>query len=820
MNIPQLSLENVPPVKAALLDMDTEESKEIVHLLKTAPLAWLLESLIKKTQNHADEKKRNAFFNVGKKAIDRFEMPENLYLQICGYLEEGRIEDALNYLCTVKEKDYLLLLNILTFISEILLDTEHNKTGLSALKLSNAFTVEKGLPTNEAITNFYLGRYLFLLNTFDEAEVYLRKSWSHFKGVSQEIEYEICFFLSLMLSLKIRAEPGSVMPEDLETILDTAGNKARAGIYLSYAYNESIKNNVKRAEEYLNKILGLGISEESLPSEYFKILSRIERYKGQLSKSDLSLDKRRRYHTDKEFVFSKEYLKEQFYYHIEAGNLDKASSILEKNHDTKSSWGNHQLGILQVHLGKYMEARIYFKKSIEIDDDAAIVAQSLGMLGIVGESAHERRSSLHRAIGQFRNLDMKLNHAISLSHLGIFEAGEAIQKKEIGVPLPLVHQFTEARNYFIKACEIADELGDSSLIVDCHQNLARLEFNRENFSLALDYCKKVIAHFEIVYLSFISKQKSDEYFEKYRLFFDFSISCALYANEPEQLFFLTEQIKGRRLLRDKKSVYTKKESQDQPEDDKLYKIRTKFRKGQALTYSEKDELLSTESRLINEWQSRTEAPDRSIDYSQPLTHTEVISTVYGEGTASIPTSNGTNKGIRKETTEFQGGGKIQCNQCSILNKIGSTYCSSCGHRLPKSAQINFDLFTGGEKEIKFAYAESLYNEAIQAFHSFDFEQTERLLKTAIEHAGHPDYFFFYGLCRLTFGDPESAIRAFTHILDLQYKEKYPFWPLPIKPTAFYQMLESLKQDHSLGDEIFYKLLKEYTDFYKQDEHEG
>ncbi len=820
MNIPQLSLKDIPPVKTILPDLDTDESKEIVHLLKTTPLAWLLESIIKKIQNHTDEKKRNALFNIGKKAIARFAMPEDLYLQICGHLEEGRIEDGLNYLCAKKEKDLLLILNILTFISEILLDTEHHKIGFSALQLSNAFTVEKGLPTNEAITNFYLGRYLFLLNTFGEAEVCLRKSWSYFKGASKEIEYEICFFLSLMFSLKIRTEPDAKLPGDLETILDIAGDTARAVIFLSYAYNESSKNNVKNAEKYLNKIARLGIPEESLPSEYFKILSRVERYKGQLSKSDLLLDKRRRYHKDKEFVFSEEYLKEQFYYHIEAGNLDKASAILEKKHDTESSWGNHQLGILQVHLEKYREARAYFKKSIEIGDNEAIVAQSLGMLGIVGEPAHERRSSLHQAIGQFRNLDMKLNHAISLSHLGILEAGEAIQKKEIGVPLPLIHQFTEARNYFLKACEIADELGDSSLVVDCHQNLARLEFNRENFSLALDYCKKVIAHFEVVYLSFISKEKSDEYFEKYRQFLDFSISCALYANEPELLFFFTEQVKGRRLLRDKKSVYAKKEDQEQPENDNLSKIRTKFRKGQTLTYSEKDELLNTESRLINEWQSRTKTPGRSIDYSQPLTHAEVISTVYGESSASLPTNNGANKGTRKETTEFQGGGKIPCNQCSILNKIGSTYCSSCGHRLPKSAQINFDLFTRGEKEIKFAYAESLYNEAVQVFHSFDFEQAERLLKTAIEHAEHPDYFFFYGLCRLTFGDPESTIRAFNYILELQYKEKYPFWPLPVRPSVFYRTLESLKQDHALGDEIFYKLLKEYTGFYEQNEHES
>jgi tetratricopeptide (TPR) repeat protein len=164
--------------------------------------------------------------------------------------------------------------------------------------------------------------------------------------------------------------------------------------------------------------------------------------------------------------------------------------------------------------------------------------------------------------------------------------------------------------------------------------------------------------------------------------------------------------------------------------------------------------------------------------------------------------------------ELSGGGMFQCPTCFVYNRLTSTFCSACETLLPKAGSINTNLWMGtaNEDELKEAFADNRYNHGMELFHEGRIRDAEALFEEAMEHAKHPDYAFFHGLCRLAQDDPQGALKNFEDVLSQQYAGKYPFWPLPISPTDFKRCLGMLQQNSRVAEEILVCFIKGYADY--------
>jgi hypothetical protein len=99
--------------------------------------------------------------------------------------------------------------------------------------------------------------------------------------------------------------------------------------------------------------------------------------------------------------------------------------------------------------------------------------------------------------------------------------------------------------------------------------------------------------------------------------------------------------------------------------------------------------------------------------------------------------------------------------------------------------IDFDVAFGeGTAEDKNRLlADHLYNRAIEDYSANRFDSAEALLVRAMELRAHPDYDYFYGLCRLMNDDLENGLRALRRVRDQQFARQHPFWPVPVSPRA-------------------------------------
>lgn len=174
----------------------------------------------------------------------------------------------------------------------------------------------------------------------------------------------------------------------------------------------------------------------------------------------------------------------------------------------------------------------------------------------------------------------------------------------------------------------------------------------------------------------------------------------------------------------------------------------------------------------------------------------------------------------KERFRFDTGSRIACPVCHIDNFIGSTYCSICEARLPRSVSINLDVLIDpeslSEAEKRQVLAEGLYNDALKTFDKRDFVGARELFQQAIQLQDHPDYRFFMGWCDLAIEEPEKALLEFEAVFNLQDGYRYPFYPLPISPSDFREALEMLRQDLSVtgGFQTLHFLATKFAEHYR------
>ncbi|HEV7475423.1 MAG TPA: hypothetical protein VGN90_15325, partial [Pyrinomonadaceae bacterium] len=439
-------------------------------------------------------------------------------------------------------------------------------------------------------------------------------------------------------------------------------------------------------------------------------------------------------------------------------------------------------------------------------------------------NALEARRIFHEAIGLYVKLDRKLDHAISLSHLATVEFVDALRQKEGGWPKVVLSQFRRADNLLQHAQEITESLGAFSFLLDLIMNRAHFEMKRERYNVALRYFNKAASSLEMTYLSMTDRRSANLFLSTCTPFYSVAISCALASgNESEALFF-SERSKARRFLRDAaENTYEghvdSTHSLFAKERDLLATIqplRSRLIQQRSLSLQERESLYNAESQLRDLWQTMRQTPEVSNELSkrvhQPVEVSLLRQLVFGE--APVDGKDDKAPVSDEAEEELPGGGVMQCERCFVYNRISSTFCSACCLLLPKSVSVNMNLWTGqaSEDELKQAFADNQYNEGSRLFHEGKIAEAEAFFEKAMEYATHPDYSFFYGLCRLGAGDSAAALRSFDDVSEQQFSFKYPFWPLPVSPDDFSDCLTKLRSNPNAAVETLGCLMNAYVDY--------
>jgi tetratricopeptide (TPR) repeat protein len=771
--------------------IDSETWLRIRPFLPRLPLLHLLilllDELGKSRTVEDDSMSRDALLELGLMAIAKHEYSRNLYATLVTALEGKSASDLLE---SIPATDGLLALQMLAFTAEALGETESKDLAIRCFELQLTLSDILGLTGNKAITHHQLGIFLLRQGDVSSAESAFKNAANGFLQNAPDLFRRTNALRVLIYCIRLRYQPDAILPDDLAQFLQTDSVSA-AQVNLARAKSAIDKDDLKRGENLLLQAKSLCGDKESLRYELLMLEARLMRRKGRPEKADFL---RREATSLVPYEQHSDELKwETFYFARDNKQFDRAKLLLANLRDNDPKKHAYQRALIAFEEGDSERARSLFQECLLNADDDLPLANCYGMLALIGESRIQSQEYLHKAIGLYVKTDQKLDHAICLSHLAILKVMEGLEWQERGMPQIAISQFPRAAGYFAKAFEIAESLGIDAFCVELSIKRGHLEVARRRYKVAYNQFDKARIHLELIYLRSASPELLPRYANKYTSCCLAAVDAALRAQDVNLAFVAAERVKARRMLRDVSESWLAAAMRDSEgstaaEDlilNVIRPIRTKILEQRPLSLAERRQLSEAEDALrrLSPEVGTIEVGAEKIEYiNEPLALHSIRNIVFGaeRGEKQFELKPPPDQAEQ----ELPGGGTITCADCGVLNQIGSSFCSACEGLLPKLVSVNLDVLMGNatEEELKVAFAEYLYNHAIQEFADGDFQGAEKLLGQAIEHHSNPDYFFFHGMCRLVADDAERALRDFSQVKELQFAGKYPFWPLPVSPS--------------------------------------
>jgi tetratricopeptide (TPR) repeat protein len=748
-------------------------------------------------------------------AIGKHEHTRNLYRILASALRANDDERASETLRSITAVDGLLALEMLAFMAERLGETGGKEQAIRCFELQMLLTDITGLTRNKAITQHQLGLFLLRQNDISSAEDAFKQAAVGFRQTAPDLFKITNALRAQIYSIQLLSNPEAKLPSDLSGFLKTDSLSA-ARVALAHAELALGKSNMKGAEEFLLQAKSLCGDRESLRNELLLLEARLMRRKGQLEKADYL---RREAASLIPYQQQSDEIKwEAFYFARDSGQYDRAKRLLADLRDGNPIKHTYQRASIALKEKDSETARSLFLECLQSADDDLLLANCYGMLALVAETYAQSLAYLYRAIGLYVKLGQTLDHAICLRDLAIIEMEEGLEWQKRGVPQIAISQFPRAAGHLSKALEMAESLGADDFCVELQINQGRLEVARGRYMIAYNNFEKARVHLELIYLRIANPELFTRYANRYTSCCIAAVAAALRAENVVLAFAASERAKARRMLRDISESWLAVAMADSGGSsvaeelvlNAILPIRKKILEQRPLSAGERRELDEAEDslrRLAPEL-ATVEVMGKNLEYiNEPLGLDRVRRIVFEDelkgGGSELVQPGALNQSVPQE---LPGGGIIECKKCGVPNKIGASFCSACEGILPRSASAN--LLTGGssEEEAKVAFAEHLYNNAIQRFADADFRGAEELFVRAMEYHSHPDYYFFHGMCRLAGGDPEEALRDFYRIKELQFAGKYPFWPLPVSPSELATNVQALEKGDTSPEQVFKDLI--------------
>jgi len=814
-----LDLSQLPSLEVLLAALDPDMEGTVRLLLPRTPLLHLLADLDNLADEKSDRPQRQTLQSLARLAIARHDYTHRLFTRLTGAVARTSVEEGLSDLTDLPAGDARLALQMLGFASQLLDDAKLHDKAAFTFQIALGLTDQFDLPRNRAVVLNQLGFYEEKRGRLHAAEVALKEASDLFARSAPALLRENARLRVRIFLRRLLYEDSPPAPDDFDALL--ASDPGLPQIVLPVLARRALdRDDFAGAEEYLRQLRASLDPAMPLRSAILLVEAKLARRLEQFETAQILLTQAA---AAKDAGDQRgELLLEKFYFARDFGTWDEARSVLaELQQSNPSVRLLYQDALVRWQAGEVQEAEKLFLECLDRTTDDTIRANCLGMLGQCSQSLADSMRYFYSAIGLYLKLDRKLDHAISLSHLANIEFMHARHRKETGVPMLAISEFSRADRLLQAAQEIGQRVGALPFVVSTIENRANLEWSRGRHRVALGYFDVAAHQIELSYLSLSDRRQAESFFTRNAELFDQAILCAAEIEKARDVLRFSERSKARRLLRDAaemavgdgavpdmyKSLFAimppgALKDDALPEAEKLLvtvvqPLRTRLLQGRPMSTAERRALHDAEARLAT---IRTGAVDGG-----PLGWEDIRPRIFG--LSAPPVTPEQNEDIR----ELPGAGTIICRHCLVYNQIGSSFCSACETPQPKSASINLDLAFGNatEQQEKAALADYLYNGSVRMFHDGKITEAEDLIDQAMRLSTHPDYSFFHGLYGLAAAHAADALVDFEKVKSLQYAEKYPFWPLPVSPSDLDRAILALRTDTTHTEEILEDLLGAY-----------
>ena len=804
-----VGLSNLPSSEEIFRQFDTDTKNILRPLLSRLPLVGLLREIMNLAEAAARDKRHHrSLLDLARLAVAKHDYTRQLYSSVVEAVMTPSLDEAAALLHDLPPIDARLTMEMMALVAELLAVVESYERGVYAFQVAKLVADHFGLISNRGVVFHQLGMYQLRCGHFAEAEASLKSAADIFSRIAPDLERQTNFVRANIYKITLRFEADPLPPADLESII-AADPKSRDVISLGRVHKAIERDDFAKAERICQELRNNHPEEELWPLELLLVEARLARRKGQFEAAHIWL-RRASAHEDAESLRD-EISWQKFYLVRDLGQEDESRALLQELEEgAEPIRVDYQKALLARDVGENEKAEELFRRCLSRTDDDRMRADCLGMLALVASTPPEANRCLHEAIGLYVKLDRQLDHALSLSHLASKELAEGMAWKSAGAPMFALSQFTRSDNLLVRAQAIAELLGADSFLLSLIMHRARLEMERERYNVALRHFERAASLLELTYLSMTDRQRADLFIKSNSEFYLLAITCALQAERPDKALLFSERSKARRFLRDTAEAMNLPNVASThglfDEERKLLStiqpLRRRVTQRRPISPDEQTALYQAEQQLRELWRRMRQVAELTGELSkrvhQPVEVPVLRQLVFGEQIAA-PGEFETSviESVDEEVQELPGGGVMQCPKCFVYNRISSTFCSACEALLPKS--VVFNLYPTSEEELRSTFAENLYNRGATLFHEREIEKAEPMFKQAMEYGSHPDYSFFFGLCRLFRGDSTSALNSFQDVLHQQFSFKYPFWPLPASPSDFQQCLRLLKQDQTKAE---------------------
>ncbi len=731
-----------------------------------------------------------------------------------------------------------LLMEMLAFYAESCLEQAQTEQAKRLMRFSIWAAEGTKDPLTLAISQYQFGMVLLKLNELTAAVDLFEKSLPSFEAHYPRFTPSITSLLAFTcfnMGAMSRARPYFLK-------LVAGGEvKNRGTIYRHLAEIEYWLGNLSSAENYANQAeANLSQGADDFPMLWM-IRARIERRMGNYDNAEIAVSKAlAEYEKRGNGTGRAEALNLQALIRGSEGRRQEISPLLlqaqsalgASENATKVSTLINQ-GMEALQRDDDVAAESAFRTALDLatrlQDDFGR-ALCLGNLGATFLKAPREDPTpyLLQALRLFTQLNSHTERIEVLYNLGYREAMLGVGLQRQGLPEAVLSPLRRAREYFEQGIQSAEEFGQGELLVQGYVKLAAVYSLLDWQEEALQTCIQAADRIEHIRLALIQDEAGATFVDEFEGLYAKAVWLAYALGRPALALWLSERLRSRHLV---KNLARTELAATVPANDSRQLIEQEHVKleqlhalyGQLQQTHQANEILAIKEKILpleteieslyTQWSQIPELREYiAIRRGQPLQFSELLLLLPGYD-PSQPVAPIEPVKPTSEHFVFEGGARVICPNCQNDNFIGSTFCSICDARLPRSASVTLDA--QDESDTKRADADALYNRGLKMLFKAKIQRAAKLFEQGIQLADHPDYHYFLGWCYLGLQQVAQATGEFKKIETLKFQYRYPFYPLPISPQDLHSAIRSLQQDSSPenGQHVLRFLIEKYNEFY-------
>jgi tetratricopeptide (TPR) repeat protein len=785
-----LQIVNLPVARDVVAALPEPIQSEIRRELPQKPLLELLTFLLSLAQT-PDTGVRAGLMLLGKIAIARHSYTSGLYDKLLRALfSPGESPESL--LSFVLPLDANLATEILSIMSRLAADSNALDPATRSLELGVDLARRERLPLALPLLLYRLANlYVSELKKPESADELLAEVAELTHGKEPELENSASLIRAALIARGTRKWE---FPPPLQSFLDEHPDTALS-VAIGQAKEAVSQNNLPLHEQWCLQAHQIRSSNPKLLVELNRLDSILARRKGDWELADLRF---RQHAALLEDTGGETDLWDRFYLERDLGDTETARMLLNQIARRTGESDSVQLlyhrGLLAFNEDRDEEAARLFHECLAKSPDINKRASCHGMLGMIPASRNEMVQHLFEAHRLFNRAGATVDTMIVLTHMALLEITQGKILLSEQWPLFGVSPFSRAARLLERAQAAAEKIGDDDFLIDIRTKLAFVYQTSKNYRAALDCLEKSMERAEWVYLRLTQPEMATRFAEGAGGIVSSAIDCAVEAERPDLAVSIAERLKARRLLRDLAEI----DASDVPENqgveerallERIRPLRRKLVVGRPLTTGDREELDKAQSRLRQMRENTGEGRQPAIAAGEPLSSAMLRSAVFGVTAVEEP--------IADTKEDILPGVGMQC-ACGVFNRTESTFCSGCDAALPKSARISLD---GDPKILRAQYGNYQVAEAADLLRGGDAQKALALIEEARQLRRNPVDSWLTGLVRIVQGEFDLALQEWGAVKQLQFSFEDPYWPLPLSPSAFEDLVESCRREPVRSTEL-------------------